>query len=475
MIQESSYIYQIFLRNFTQEGTFRAAIPELERISNLGFDWIYLTPIHPIGEKARKGTYGSPYAIRDYRKINPELGDETDFTNFVEEVHAHDLKLMIDIVFNHTSPDSVLVHEHPDWFIRAADGLPWRKCEDWSDVVDFDYRSSPHLWLELIDTLAMWRDRGVDGFRCDVASLVPSEFWRQARQRVNKYDPGIKEEKAPLVWLAESVHPAFLRKMRLLGYNSWSEPELHAAAFDLTYDYDGWERLEKIWEQGMSFERYLEYLYVQETLYPKGAKKLRFLENHDQERAAHRFGNRAKLRAMTPFYQFLPGVSMSYMGQELALEHKPNIFEKDPIELELGDKEFERYFIASLRATKEAKEEAPFFSWTIGQDFRLKDGAAREEVIYCLRSVEPTKMPYPIDRSMIRKGNYLLVIQPELDSPTRQRFYGSASKKASSSLEYTPSALFDIEGTDLLSGEEVRIAEGDRIPRIPASLIRLED
>ncbi|HPG96009.1 MAG TPA: hypothetical protein PK533_01425 [Rectinema sp.] len=166
---------------------------------------------------------------------------------------------------------------------------------------------------------------------------------------------------------------------------------------------------------------------------------------------------------------------MSYMGQELALEHKPNIFEKDPIELELGDKEFERYFIASLRATKEAKEEAPFFSWTIGQDFRLKDGSAREEVIYCLRSVEPTKMPYPIDRSMIRKGNYLLVIQPELDSPARQRFYGSASKKASSSLEYTPSALFNIEGTDLLSGEEVRIAEGDKIPRIPASLIRLED
>ncbi|OQB96775.1 MAG: hypothetical protein BWX81_01303 [Spirochaetes bacterium ADurb.Bin110] len=166
---------------------------------------------------------------------------------------------------------------------------------------------------------------------------------------------------------------------------------------------------------------------------------------------------------------------MSYMGQELALEHKPNIFEKDPIELELGDKEFERYFIASLQATKEAKEEAPFFSWTIGQDCRLKDGASREEVIYCLRSVEPAKMPYPIDISMIRKGNYLLVIQPELDSPASQRSYGSASKKTSSSLESMPCALFDIEGTDLLSRKEVRIAEGDRLPRIPASLIRLED
>ncbi|HQQ31627.1 MAG TPA: alpha-amylase family glycosyl hydrolase, partial [Rectinema sp.] len=119
MIHESSSIYQIFLRNFTKEGTFCAAIPELKRIADMGFEWIYLTPIHPIGEKARKGTLGSPYAIKDYRKINPELGDENDFAAFVQEVHAHGLKLMIDVVFNHTSPDSVLVHEHPDWFLRA--------------------------------------------------------------------------------------------------------------------------------------------------------------------------------------------------------------------------------------------------------------------------------------------------------------------------------------------------------------------
>lgn len=500
MIHESSSIYQIFLRNFTKEGTFCAAIPELKRIADMGFEWIYLTPIHPIGEKARKGTLGSPYAIKDYRKINPELGDENDFAAFVQEVHAHGLKLMIDVVFNHTSPDSVLVHEYPDWFLRAADGLPWRKCENWSDVVDFDYRSSPHLWLELIDTLTIWRDMGVDGFRCDVASLVPSEFWRQARQRVNQYDPGIKEERAQLLWLAESVHPAFLREMRLLGYNSWSEPELHVAAFDLTYDYDGWERLEKIWEQGMPFERYLEYLYVQETLYPKGAKKLRFLENHDQERAAHRFGNGAKLRAMTPFYQFLPGVAMSYMGQELALEHMPSLFEKDPIDLERGDKEFERYFIASLRATKEAKKEAPFFSWLIKGDAALQDitdqdmasrdkaprtrivqnrtpnnCAVREEVIYCLRSVEPAISPYLIDRSMIIKGNYLLVIQPELGTSGPKSSGVKSQRRISFAEESMPRALFDIEGTDLLSGKEVRIAEGDILPRIPASLIRLKD
>ncbi|MGB9686263.1 MAG: alpha-amylase family glycosyl hydrolase, partial [Rectinema subterraneum] len=171
MIAETDAIYQIYLRNFTKEGTFRAAIPHLARIANMGFTWVYLTPIHPIGEEARKGSLGSPYAIRNYREINPELGSLEDFQAFIAEAHRIGLRVMIDVVFNHTSPDSILVQEHPDWFLKGPDGKPARKCEDWSDVVDFDYSASPHLWVELISTLAMWRDRGVDGFRCDVASL----------------------------------------------------------------------------------------------------------------------------------------------------------------------------------------------------------------------------------------------------------------------------------------------------------------
>jgi glycosidase len=372
---------------------------------------------------------------------------------------------MIDIVYNHTSPDSVLVREHPEWFLKGVDGLPWRKCEDWSDVVDFDYQSSPHLLIELIDALAFSRDRGVDGFRCDVASLVPTDFWKQARQRVNQYDPGTHQERSPLVWLAESVHPGFLRQMRMRGYNVWSEPELHAAAFDLSYDYDGWERLQKVWNGEILLERYLEYLYAQETLYPKGAKKLRFLENHDQERAAQRFGKGATLQAMTAFYQFLPGVAMTYMGQELALNHKPDLFEKDPIDRAKGDSEFLRYFLASHSAAKEAKRQAPFFSW-----------AAQDVVYYLLRSVEVPTLPCPIDATLCKKGNYLLVIQPTIESAHHvQQGVGKMVGGHTEGRANEPLSLFDIDGTDLVSGRAVHIQADDILPEVPALFVRIGD
>lgn len=366
MIDESSAIYQIYVRNFTPEGTFQAAIPRLAPIAAMGFDWLCLTPIHPIGSAGRKGILGSPYAISDYRSINPELGTLEDFRAFLKAAHAAGLKVMIDVVYNHASPDSLLARERPEWFLRAGAGQQaralGRKCADWSDVVDFDYGSSPELWMELMSILASWREEGVDGFRCDVASLVPVDFWKQARQRVNQYDPGTRREKYPLVWLAESVHPEFLKKMRDSGFGAWSEPELHSV-FELSYDYDGWERLEKVWSGERGASHYLDYLYAQETLYPKTARKIRFLENHDQTRAAARFGSRRALEAWTVFYQFLPGIPFSYMGQEYALGHKPDLFGKDPVDWPQGDEKFRDFFCCVLAACRRAKMEARRFSW----------------------------------------------------------------------------------------------------------------
>jgi len=363
MIDESSAIYQIFLRNFTPEGTFAAAVPRLAGVAAMGFDWVCLTPIHPIGEVARKGTLGSPYAIKDYRTIDPSLGAIDDFRAFLAAAHGLGLKVMMDVVFNHTSPDSVLARENPEWFLReGAAGTLGRKCADWSDVVDLDYGSSPQLWVELMSILVGWREEGVDGFRCDVASLVPVDFWKQARQRVNQYDPGLRRERYPLVWLAESVHPRFLKEMREAGWGAWSEPELHAV-FDLSYDYDGWERLEKVWRGERRAAHYLDYLYVQETLYPKGAKKIRFLENHDQERIAGRFVTRSRFEAWTVMMLFIPGLAFAYMGQELALERKPELFEKDPVDWASGDESFRDYFVSVMAACRAAKREAPRFSW----------------------------------------------------------------------------------------------------------------
>ena len=116
-------VYSIYVRNHTSEGTFRAVIPDLDRIRALGTDIIWLMPIHPIGVEGKKGTLGCPYANRDYRAVNPAYGTMEDFEALVREIHAHGMKCMIDVVYNHTSPDSVLYREHPEYFYRGPDGL----------------------------------------------------------------------------------------------------------------------------------------------------------------------------------------------------------------------------------------------------------------------------------------------------------------------------------------------------------------
>ena len=161
---QNQVIYSIYVRNHTSEGTFRAVIPDLDRIRALGTDIIWLMPIHPIGVEGKKGTLGCPYANRDYRALNPAYGTMEDFEALVREIHAHGMKCMIDVVYNHTSPDSVLYREHPEYFYRGPDGKPGNKLGDWADVIDLDY-SKRGLWQYLTDTLVMWAGL-VDGFRC---------------------------------------------------------------------------------------------------------------------------------------------------------------------------------------------------------------------------------------------------------------------------------------------------------------------
>ena len=140
-----SVIYELYLRSHTPEGTFRAVEPDLDRIRALGVDIIWLMPIHPIGILNRKGSLGCPYANRDYRTVNPEYGSMEDFIHLVEEIHRRGMKCIIDVVYNHTSPDSTLVREHPEFFYRKPDGSRGNKVGDWTDVVDLDY-GVPALW-----------------------------------------------------------------------------------------------------------------------------------------------------------------------------------------------------------------------------------------------------------------------------------------------------------------------------------------
>ena len=221
-------MYQVFIRNFSEDGSFNSVKEKLSDIKALGTDIIWFMPIHPIGKLKRKGTLGSPYAISDYRAVNPEFGSIGEFKELVDAIHEQGMKCIIDVVYNHTSPDSVLSKMHPGWFFHKEDGGFGNRVGDWTDIIDLDYNNRD-LWRYQIDTLKMWA-RLVDGFRCDVAPLIPLEFWMQARKEVEEVRPDC-------IWLSESVEPGFITYMRGRGMTALSDSEIYQA-FDLCYDYD---------------------------------------------------------------------------------------------------------------------------------------------------------------------------------------------------------------------------------------------
>lgn len=316
------FIYQVYVRNHTESGTFQALITDLDRLKAMGVNIVYLLPIHSIGEVARKGTLGSPYAIKDYYAVNPELGTLDDFKALIAAVHAKGMKVMMDIVFNHTSPDSVLNKSHPEYFYHKADGSFGNRVGDWWDIVDFDYTRDPGLSETLIDVLRYWTKLGVDGYRFDVSSFLPLDFLQAAREAVQAIDPDT-------VWLSESVHGDFLRTFRNEGYEALSECELYQV-FDIAYDYDTHPELEAYIKGSGTLSAYVQAVMAQEWLYPKNYVKLRNLENHDFGRIAGMVPKET-LKTWHAFSFFNKGATMVFSGGEFSNPHHPSLFDKDPI------------------------------------------------------------------------------------------------------------------------------------------------
>ena len=303
-----SVIYELYVRSHTPQGTFRAVEPDLPRIRALGTDILWLMPIHPIGEANRKGSMGCPYANRDYRTVNPEYGTLEDFLHLVDAIHDNGMKCIIDVVYNHTSPDATLVALHPEYYYRKPDGSRGNKVGDWTDVVDLDY-AVPGLWDYQIESLCYWAQY-VDGFRCDVASTVPVAFWRKARQAVERVRPGA-------IWLGESVHLDHILAFRRQGLYAATDNELFDV-FDILYPYDIWPLYEGATGGTMPLSRYFAALSYQELSFPTWYNKLSCLENHDQRRAADRFPNRDSLLAWTALSYFQKGTTLLYAGQEVS-------------------------------------------------------------------------------------------------------------------------------------------------------------
>ncbi len=302
-------IYQINTRQFTEEGSFRAAAEQLPRLRDLGADIIWLMPVHPIGERHRKGSLGSPYSVKDYYSVNPEFGTAADLKAFVARAHALGLHVILDWVANHTAWDNNLVDEHPEWYSRTWDGnfrpTPWW---DWDDIIDLDY-SQPAVREYMTNALLHWvREFDVDGYRCDVAGFVPTDFWETARAELDKVKP--------VFMLAE-----------------WESKDLHAAAFDMTYGWQWNQTMHHIAQGKSDLNGLFVYYSWNEKFWPKDSFRMMMVSNHDHNSwegtEFEKFGE--MLPAAIVLSVIGEGMPLLYNGQEAGYDHRLAFFEKDPI------------------------------------------------------------------------------------------------------------------------------------------------
>jgi len=303
-------IYQLNTRQFTADGTFAAAQVQLSRLAEMGVDIVWLMPIHPIGEEQRKGGLGSPYAVKDYRAINPDLGTEEEFQAFVDEAHALGLKVILDWVANHSAWDNPLTLSNPDWYSRTPEGgLMPPEGTDWSDVVDFDY-SSAGLREYMTGSLTYWvHEFDIDGYRADVAGFVPLDFWETARAELD----AIK----PVFMLAE-----------------WEQRDLHLQAFDATYGWGWKEAMQELVADGGGAGGIRGYYLGQKATWPHAALRMVYTDNHDQNSwdgvASEIYGPAYEMAIVLSFVG--PGIPLIYNGQEADLDRQLAFFEKDQIE-----------------------------------------------------------------------------------------------------------------------------------------------
>jgi glycosidase len=320
-------IYEVFPRDFSPSGDLNGVTAGLDRLHRLGVDVVWLMPIHPVGQVKRKGTLGSPYSVRDYYAINPDYGTKDDLKRLVAEAHRRGMKVILDIVANHTAWDSVMM-KTPEFYKHNAAGQIIPPVPEWDDVAGLDYNDAP-LRPYMTDMLSHWvRDFDVDGFRCDAAGMVPLTFWESARAEVDKLKPG-------LLWLAE-----------------WHEASLMAKAFDLDYAWPLHSALAAVFGKGAPARDLRTAWEEERTLYPKGALHMRISDDHDEERAIVRFGKGGALAA-SAFMFTIDGVPLLYEGMEVGDTTEsggPPLFEKLPVFWQIAERrpEFPRFYAGML-------------------------------------------------------------------------------------------------------------------------------
>ncbi|MFC2133946.1 alpha-amylase family glycosyl hydrolase [Bacteroidota bacterium] len=306
---KNATIYEVNIRQYTPEGTFKAFEQHLPRLKEMGIDILWLMPINPIGDLNRKGILGSYYAVKDYKGVNPEFGTLEDFKSLVNKIHELDMYVILDWVANHTAWDNIWTETNPEFFSKDSTGNFYPPVADWSDVIDLNY-DNKLLWKFMIDAMKYWvAECNVDGYRCDVAAMVPTELWNQARKELDQ----IKS----VFMLAEA-----------------GESFLHDKAFDMTYNWPLKDLMNAIAKGEKNASDIRAYYENEKTEYDIDAYRMTFTSNHDENTwhgtVFERLGDAAEMFSVLTCT--VKGVPLVYSGQEAGLDKRLDFFEKDQIE-----------------------------------------------------------------------------------------------------------------------------------------------
>lgn len=303
---KNATIYEANIRQMTPEGNFSALEAELPKIKDLGVKIIWLMPIQPIGVLNRKGGLGSYYSVLDYKAVNPEYGNLDDFKSLVKKAHEMDMKIILDWVANHTSWDHIWTIEHPEWYTKDSLGNFIPPVPDWSDVIDLNY-DNKEMQKEMISALKYWvTETDIDGYRCDVAGMVPTEFWNEARKELD----AIK----PVFMLAEA-----------------DQTDHHYEAFDMSYGWELMHIMNHVAKGDSNLASIDSYMKREEERYNSNDYRMFFLTNHDENSwngtIEERFGDAEKAFAVLAYT--IDGMPLVYSGQEYGNNKSLEFFEKD--------------------------------------------------------------------------------------------------------------------------------------------------
>ena len=411
---KNAVIYEVNVRQYTPEGTFKAFEAHLPRLKELGVDILWMMPIHPIGIEKRKfpegvtESLGSYYSVKDYKGINPEFGTVADFKALVEKAHSLGFKVIIDWVANHSAWDNAWVKDHPDWYVQDSAGNIM-SAFDWTDVAKLNY-ANKDMRKAMVESMKYWLEKcDIDGFRCDVAGEVPADFWNEARPELEK------------------VKPVFM-----LAENE-DKPELYKTAFDAAYNWSMCNgTMVRVYKGEEKAPAIIQAQLKTDSIMPEGSFKMSFITNHDENSwngtASERFGPSENTFALLTYA--LPGMPLIYSGQEAGLNHRLQFFIKDSIDWKYKD--FSPFYkkLNALKHENEALWNPPF-----GGSFKPVENNDPDKVLSFIR--EKGKFKVLVIANLSTENVTVNLKGTDADGEYTDVFSGSKFTLSSSNLNLT--------------------------------------